>query len=125
MIRTSIEKLSTFIRRLLRRKPEPLDPYADVCAPLRRGPGGRSSAVALTNQTIRDRWDYSDERPNKHTARPAGLVIRHSYRVQRVALKSKCIDGFRFPFDMLRGSVTMTSALGRFVDCPALCWRST
>jgi hypothetical protein len=47
MIRTSIEKLSNFLRRLLRRKPEPLDPYAYVHAPLRRGPGGRSSAVAL------------------------------------------------------------------------------
>lgn len=47
MIRTSIEKLSNFVRRLLRRKPEPLDPYAYIHAPLRRGPGGRSAAVAL------------------------------------------------------------------------------
>jgi hypothetical protein len=47
MIRDSISKLSSFVRRLLRRKPEPLDPYAYVRAPLRRGPGGRSSAVAL------------------------------------------------------------------------------
>jgi hypothetical protein len=47
MIRASIEKLSNFVRRLLRRKPEPLDPYAYVHAPLRQGPGGRGAAVAL------------------------------------------------------------------------------
>jgi hypothetical protein len=47
MIRTSIEKLTNFVRRLLRRKPEPLDPYAYVHAPLRRGPGGRGAAVAV------------------------------------------------------------------------------
>ncbi len=47
MIRTSIEKLSNFVRRLLRRKPEPLDPYAYVHAPLRRDPGGRGASVAL------------------------------------------------------------------------------
>jgi len=47
MIRASIEKLSNFVRRFLRRKPEPLDPYAYVHAPLRRGPGGRGAAVAV------------------------------------------------------------------------------
>lgn len=47
MIRSSISKLSNFVRRLLRRKPEPLDPYAYVRAPLRRGSGGRGTAVAL------------------------------------------------------------------------------
>ncbi len=47
MIRASIEKLSNFVRRLLRRKPEPLDPYAYVHAPFRRGPAGRGAAVAL------------------------------------------------------------------------------
>ncbi len=47
MIRDSISKLGNFVRRLLRRKPEPLDPYAYVHAPLRRGPGGRGAAVAL------------------------------------------------------------------------------
>jgi len=47
MIRDSISKLSSFVRRLLRREPEPLDPYAYVRAPLRRGPGGRGAAVAL------------------------------------------------------------------------------
>jgi len=47
MIRDSISKLSNFVRRLLRRKPEPLDPYAYVRAPLRRDPGGRGASVAL------------------------------------------------------------------------------
>lgn len=47
MIRDSISKLSNFVRRLLRRNPEPLDPYAYVRAPLRRGPGGQSAAVAV------------------------------------------------------------------------------
>ena len=47
MIRASISKLTNFVRRLLRRKPEPLDPYAYVRQPLRRGPGGRGAAVAL------------------------------------------------------------------------------
>jgi hypothetical protein len=40
--------LQQFMRRLLRRGPaEPQDPYARVRAPLRRGPSGRSAAVAL------------------------------------------------------------------------------
>ena len=40
--------LRQLMRRLLRRDPaEPQDPYARVRVPLRRGPGGRSSAVAL------------------------------------------------------------------------------
>jgi hypothetical protein len=47
MIRDSISKLSSFVSRLLRHKPEPLDPYAYVRAPLRRGPGGRGASVAL------------------------------------------------------------------------------
>jgi hypothetical protein len=47
MICSSISKLSNFVRRLPRRKPEPLDPYAYVRAPLRRGPGGRGAGVAL------------------------------------------------------------------------------
>lgn len=47
MIGASLNKLSNFVRRLLRRKPEPLDPYAYVSVPLRRGPGGRDAAVAL------------------------------------------------------------------------------
>ena len=47
MIRDSITRLTNLVRRLLRRKPEPLDPYAYVRQPLRRGPGGRGAAVAL------------------------------------------------------------------------------
>jgi hypothetical protein len=40
--------LQDLMRRLLRRGPaEPQDPYAHVRVPLRRGPGGRNSAVAL------------------------------------------------------------------------------
>ena len=40
--------LKRLLNRLLRRDPaEPQDPYARVPVPLRRGPGGRSSAVAL------------------------------------------------------------------------------
>ena len=35
------------IRRLLKRKPEEQDPYARVRVPVRKGPGGRSAAVAL------------------------------------------------------------------------------
>jgi hypothetical protein len=35
------------LRSLLRRHSEPQDPYAYVTANLKRGPGGRSSAVAL------------------------------------------------------------------------------
>ncbi len=47
MICASIIRLSNFVRRLLRRKAEPLDPYAYIHAPLRRGPGGRGASVAL------------------------------------------------------------------------------
>jgi hypothetical protein len=38
-----------FIRRVRNwfRRPEPQDPYAYVTADLKRGPGGRSAAVAL------------------------------------------------------------------------------
>jgi hypothetical protein len=35
------------LHSLLRRRSEPQDPYAYVTADLKRGPGGRSSAVAL------------------------------------------------------------------------------
>ena len=35
------------LQSLLRRRSEPQDPYAYVTANLKRGPGGRSSAVAL------------------------------------------------------------------------------
>jgi len=43
-----LQALRQLMRRLLRRDPaEPQDPYARVQVPVRRGPGGRSSAVAL------------------------------------------------------------------------------
>ncbi len=44
-----LQALRQLMRRLLRRGPaaEPQDPYARVPVPVRRGPGGRSSAVAL------------------------------------------------------------------------------
>jgi hypothetical protein len=35
------------LQKLLRRRSEPEDPFAYVTADLKRGPGGRSSAVAL------------------------------------------------------------------------------
>ncbi|HEY4930299.1 MAG TPA: hypothetical protein VII23_01905 [Terriglobales bacterium] len=35
------------LQKLLRRRFEPEDPFAYVTADLKRGPGGRSSAVAL------------------------------------------------------------------------------
>ncbi|HLH08503.1 MAG TPA: hypothetical protein VKW78_14780 [Terriglobales bacterium] len=47
MIRVSISKLSSFVRRLLHRNPEPMDPYTSVRQPLKRGPAGRGAAVAL------------------------------------------------------------------------------
>ncbi len=43
-------RLSQFwnrLSRLWRNKPEPQDPYASVGSPLRRGPSGRSGAIAL------------------------------------------------------------------------------
>ena len=37
-----------YLQRLLRRRPaEPTDPYAGKLAPVRKGPPGRSGAVAL------------------------------------------------------------------------------
>ena len=40
-------ELISKLQRLLRRRSEPQDPYVYVTAGLKRGPGGRSSAVAL------------------------------------------------------------------------------
>jgi hypothetical protein len=40
-------ELISKLQCLLRRRSEPQDPYAYVTAGLKRGPGGRSSAVAL------------------------------------------------------------------------------
>jgi len=43
-----LQALRQLMHRLLRRGPaEPQDPYARVRVPVRRGPSGRSSAVAL------------------------------------------------------------------------------
>lgn len=47
MASKSFEKALKAIRRWFRRKPDPQDPYARVRAPLKKGPGGRSAAVAL------------------------------------------------------------------------------
>jgi hypothetical protein len=41
------KELISKLQRLLRRCSEPQDPYAYVTADLKRGPGGRSAAVAL------------------------------------------------------------------------------
>jgi hypothetical protein len=41
-------RLGQILQKLLRRDPEPQDPYAYVGVPLRKGPSGRSSAIALT-----------------------------------------------------------------------------
>ena len=41
-------RLGQILQKLLRRDPEPQDPYAYVGVPLRKGPPGRSSAIALT-----------------------------------------------------------------------------
>ena len=43
----SLSRLWDRISRLWRRNPEPQDPYAGVRVPLKRGPHGRSAAVAL------------------------------------------------------------------------------
>ena len=40
-------RLGQILQKLLRRDPEPQDPYAFIGVPLRKGPSGRSSAVAL------------------------------------------------------------------------------
>ncbi len=60
--------LQDLVRRLLRRGPaEPQDLYARVRVPLRRGPGGRSSAVALEEPpeikatTAFGRWRSRDQ----------------------------------------------------------------
>ena len=61
--------LQQLMRRLLRRGPaEPQDPYARVRVPVRRGPSGRSSAVALeepaetTRLSAFGRWISKPER---------------------------------------------------------------
>jgi hypothetical protein len=40
-------RLGQILQKLLRRDPEPQDPYAYVGVPLRKGPSGRSSAIAM------------------------------------------------------------------------------
>ncbi len=41
------QRLIRGLQTLFRKRPEPQDPYAYVMAGLKRGPGGRSAAVAL------------------------------------------------------------------------------
>ncbi|HEX8802098.1 MAG TPA: hypothetical protein VF772_25975 [Terriglobales bacterium] len=53
------------IRRLqiwFRKRPEPQDPYAHVTANLKRGPGGRSAAVALEEPAPARRLNLFGER---------------------------------------------------------------
>jgi len=46
--RPALDKLRDLARRIFRKpNPEPLDPYADKLAPLRRGPRPRSGATAV------------------------------------------------------------------------------
>ena len=45
-------ELISKLQRLLRRRSEPQDPYAYVTAGLKRGPGGRSSAIALEEPPV-------------------------------------------------------------------------
>jgi hypothetical protein len=51
------------LKTLWRRDPEPQDPYAGVRVPLKRGPRGRSSAVALA--------EPEESRPVRARARTA------------------------------------------------------
>jgi hypothetical protein len=46
-MRKTLAKLWGRMKRLWRRDAEPQDPYAGVRAPLKRGPQGRSAAVAV------------------------------------------------------------------------------
>jgi hypothetical protein len=46
-LRTRLSSLVASLQRLLRPKSEPPLPLAGLLAPLRRGPGGRSSGIAL------------------------------------------------------------------------------
>ena len=46
-MRDALSAIWKKLRSLWRANPEPQDPYAGVRAPLKRGPQGRSSAVAL------------------------------------------------------------------------------
>jgi hypothetical protein len=41
------QRLGQILQKILRRDPEPQDPYAYIGVPLRKGPTGRSSAIAL------------------------------------------------------------------------------
>jgi hypothetical protein len=47
------KQLMNKLQRLLRRRSEPQDPYSYVTAGLKRGPSGRSTAVALEDPTSR------------------------------------------------------------------------
>jgi hypothetical protein len=58
-VRDTLSVLWRKLKSLWRRDPEPQDPYAGVRVPLKHGPRGRSSAVALVEpeetRTVRAR----------------------------------------------------------------------
>ena len=58
------KELISRLQRLLRRRSEPQHPYAYVTAGLKRGPGGRSSAVAPEEPTPRRLLNVFGRRAN-------------------------------------------------------------
>jgi len=58
------KELINKLRRLLGRRSEPQDPYAYVTASLKRGPGGRSSAIALEEPEPRSVLNVFGRRPS-------------------------------------------------------------
>jgi hypothetical protein len=62
-MRDTLSVLWRKLKNLWRRDPEPQDPYAGVRVPLKRGPQGRSSAVALA--------EPEESRPVRARARTA------------------------------------------------------
>ena len=59
--RTLLRSLWDVLKRMLRRKAEPGDPYANRMAPVRRGPAGRSGAAVAEPEEYR--WAFF--RPRK------------------------------------------------------------
>lgn len=56
MGKSPLSRLMETLRRWFGRSADPTDPYAWVREPLRKGPGGRSAAVALAEPD--DSWPY-------------------------------------------------------------------